>query len=272
MSKITSTVAKESDGNVQIVFTIPYETIKHAQEETLIEMGKDITVPGFRKGKAPIGKVKEKISQNTLIEHSLSHVLPKALSDAISEHKVKIAIYPKFELVSADEGKDWQIKAITCELPEIKLPSNLKEKVAGEIRSISIKDKPTREQKETVVIKYLTENIKFEIPKVLIDEEVNSRLTSWLARIEKLGLALESYLASIGKNTETIRAEYQAQAKEAIALDLILSKIVEEEKISVTEKEIADSMAAAEAKPENKQMIESILKKRMALELLTNLA
>jgi hypothetical protein len=36
----------------------------------------------------------------------------------------------------------------------------------------------------------------------LIDEEVNSRLSKLLERIEKLGLTLESYLSSIGKTAQ----------------------------------------------------------------------
>ena len=278
--KITSVVARETDGNLQVTFTIPFELIKKAQEDTTLEMAKDITVQGFRKGKAPLDKVKEKIPQNQLIEHSLSHILPTALAEAIKEHDLKIAIYPKYELISAEEGKAWQIKAISCELPEFSL-GDYKDKIAGELRAASLKKEITREEKEQVVIKYLTENIKFEIPKILVEEEVSSRLTSLLSRIEKLGLALESYLASIGKNPESLRVEYEAQAKDAIKLDLILSKMVEAENIKVEDKELKSalevSLAANKVEDEEdhsqrKRVLELILKKRKALEFLVNLA
>lgn len=278
--KITSVVARESDGNLQVTFTIAFDLIKKAQEDTIAEMAKDVTVQGFRKGKAPLDKVKEKIPQNQLIEHSLSHILPTALAEAIKEHDLKIAIYPKYELISAEEGKAWQIKAISCELPEFSL-GDYKDKISGELRAASLKKEATREEKEQVVIKYLTENIKFEIPKILVEEEVSSRLTSLLSRIEKLGLALESYLASIGKNPESLRVEYEAQAKDAIKLDLILSKMVEAESIKVEEKDLASalevSLAAnktegAEDLSQRKRVLELILKKRKALEFLVNLA
>ena len=193
---IKSVVARESDGNVQITFTIPFEAIKRVQEETLKELAKDVEIPGFRKGNAPLDKVRAKIPQSSLIEHSLSHILPTALADAIKEHSIRIAVYPKYELISADEGKDWQIRAITCELPEINL-GDYKTKIPGEIRAISIKKEPTREEKEGVVIKTLLGSVQFAIPKILIEQEVDSRLSNLLARVEKLGLALESYLQSI---------------------------------------------------------------------------
>lgn len=291
--KITSVIAKESDGNIQITFTIPSVVITNAQEETIREFAKDTEIPGFRKGMAPIDKVAEKIPQNRLIEHSLSHILPKALSETITEHKLKIAVYPKFELVSAEPGKDWQIRGITCELPEVIL-GDYKKAVAGELRSESIivpgKDnvaepesaEASRDKKEQTVVKALLTSVKVTIPKILIEEEADSRLSNLLARLEKLGLALENYLASIGKKAEDLRADYANQAKDAITLDLVLTKIAETEGIKIEPKEIDAALAMSQAgkttKDEHeediesrKRLLESILKRRAALDFLIKL-
>lgn len=276
--KITSVIAREGNGNIQITFTVPFALIQKARDETVAEMAKDIEIPGFRKGTAPLSKVKEKISQNSLIEHSLSHLLPKALAETIEREKLKLAIYPKFELIKAEEGEAWQIRGITCELPEVNL-GDYKKIVAGEIRAASLKKELTKDEREQTAVKALTENIKIAIPQVLIEEEANSRLSSLLARLEKLGLALESYLSSIGKNAEDLRAEYATQAKEAITLDLILSKIAEEEAIKVDEKEVESAINMSEAtkpkdaKPEDlesrKRLVESILRRRKALDIVS---
>lgn len=282
-AKITSVVAREQDGNIQITFTIPFDLIKKAQDETIAEMAKDIEVPGFRKGNAPISKVREKVSENALIEHSLSHLLPQALAEAINENKLKIAIYPKFELISAKDGEAWQIKGITCELPQIDL-GDYKKAISGAIKTTNIivpgkepTQEPTREEKEEKVIKALLEHVKITIPKILVEEEVASRLSNLLGRLEKLGLALESYLASIGKNVESVRAEYETQAKDAIALDLILSKVAEEENLKVTEANVDAainmSTATTSTKVESKEdlesrrrLVSSILLRRQALD------
>ncbi len=289
--KITSVIAREEDGNIQIIFTIPFPVIKKAQDETIAEMAKDIEVPGFRKGMAPLEKAAEKINQSALIEHSLSHLLPRALAESITENKLKIAIYPKFELISANPNEPWQIRGVTCELPEFSL-GDYKKAIQGEMRSKSIIvpgngkqeiSAKTREEKEQLVIKALVDNVKIVIPKILIEEEVASRLSNLLARIEKLGLALEGYLSSIGKNVDSLRAEYEAQAKEAIALDLILTKVAIEENLKVNPVEIDTalnmSVASTSTKVEDKKdlesrkrMIESILKRRQALDFLIALA
>lgn len=291
--KITSVIARESDGNIQITFTIPFSVVKTAEEETIKEFAKDTEIPGFRRGMAPIEKVAEKIPQNKLIEHSLGHILPKALSEAVSENKLKIAVYPKFELISVEEGKDWQIRGITCELPEVIL-GDYKKAVGGELRSGSIiipekgkselpqSAEAARDKKEQIVVKTLLENVKVNIPKILIEEEADSRLSNLLARLEKLGLALENYLGSIGKKAEDLRADYANQAKDAIALDLILSKIALAEAIKIDQKEVDAALGMSQATNQTKnqtqediesrkRLLESILKRRGALDFLLKL-
>jgi FKBP-type peptidyl-prolyl cis-trans isomerase (trigger factor) len=283
--KITSVIAKESDGNIQITFTIPFSVVKLAQEETIKEFAKDTEIPGFRKGMAPVDKVADKIPQSKLIEHSLAHILPKALSEVITENKLKIAVYPKYELVSAETDKDWQIRGITCELPEVTL-GDYKKAIEGELRSNSIiipnSAETSRDKKEQIVVKTLLDSVKVNIPKILIEEEADSRLSNLLSRLEKLGLALENYLSSIGKKAEDLRADYAKQAKDAIALDLILSKVAETEEVKIDPKEIETalkmSQVAKQGKDEpdvdvehQKRYLESILKRRSALDFLIKL-
>jgi len=130
------------------------------------------------------------------------------------------------------------------------------------------------------VIKTLLDKINIKIPKILIDEEANSRLAKLLERLEKLGLSLESYLASIGKTAQTLRSEYEAQAKSAIELDLILNEVALKENITVDTKEVDAAVSAAQADPklakeldtpERRRFIEVILKRRKALDTLTSL-
>lgn len=279
---VTSVVARQDNGNIQITFTIPYKAIQQAQDDTIAEMAHDIEIPGFRKGKAPLAKVREKINPSELVEHSLGHILPSALGDAIEKNALKLAIYPKFELISAKENEAWQIRGTTCELPEVKL-GDYKKEIAGALRKDSIitpdkvaagKGEMTKEEKEGVVIKALLDSVKIDIPQVLVEEEADSRLSNLLARLEKLGLALENYLNSINKKVEDLKAEYAQQAKDAITLDLALTKVAEEENLKVNEAELKSALEMSQSStkdsdPEGrKRLVESILRRRMALDSL----
>ena len=276
-AKITSTIAKEDNGNIQITFTIPYALITSAQGTVVEEYAKEAEIPGFRKGNAPIEKVKEKIPAATLTERALAKILPEALSSAINENKIRPAIYPKFELISAKENENWQVRAITCELPMVVLPDYAKLIKAGIIKTPK---ELTKEEKEQKVIKVLLDSIKINIPKLLISEEVDARLSSLLQRIEKLGLSLEGYLGSIAKTPGKLREEYELQAKNTITIELILNEVIKEQKIDVSEKEVDEAIKAASADPklaeslntpEQRRFIKSVLARRAALDYLISL-
>lgn len=286
--KVTFTVAREGDGTVQINFTIPKELIEITRTKVATELGQNMEVPGFRKGKAPLEKVLPKIPENTLIEEIVKSLIPKSLGEAITQNNLKPAVYPKLEVLKAGD-EDWEIRATTAEIPEIEL-GEYKKAVQGALRTGTIwtpekgqpekPKEPTKEEKEQVVVKVLLETVKLNVPSVLVEEEVNARLSNLLQRIEKLGLSLESYLASAGKTPQDLRNDYTFQAKEAIALDLILEKIAITENIKIDTKQIDDLISASAADPslseklntpEQRRIIEGILRRRTALESLSSL-
>src|SRR3972149_8081912 len=286
-SEISYALARTEDGSIQITFTVPFSIVEKERKESLKEYAKDIEVPGFRKGNAPIEKVREKVPLPSFIGHTLSHILPKALAEAITKEKVKPAIYPKFELIKAEEGNPWEVRAVTCEISPINL-GDYKKTVSGAVRAKNIwtpgkakeEKEPTKEEKEQEIIKVLLETIKVSVPKLLVDEEVNARLANLLERIEKLGLTLEGYLSSVGKTPDSLRAEYEGQAKSTIALDLILNTIALEEKIDVKETDVETAIKTASADPrvierlntpEQRRLIRSVLARRAALDSLVSL-
>ena len=288
--KVSFTLAKTDDGNVQIVFTIPIDVVKKAKEEALTEIGQNTEIPGFRKGKAPLTAIADKVDPQTLVEKVLAKTLPDSLNEAINKNNIKIAIYPKFEAVKISDDEPWEIKALTCEIPEISL-GDYKKTIIGELKTKSIwtPDKAksdlvkeqSRDEKEQSVIKAILENIKVKVPLMLITEEVNIRLSELLSRLEKLGLTLESYLRSLGKTPVSLRSEYQTQAQNTLALELILEKIAQDEKIKIDEKQIDEAINASAAAdttlaksldtPERRRLIASVLRRRSSLDLLVSL-
>lgn len=285
--KISSALARSPDGGIQITFTIPFELVSATREEVLKEYAKDTEVPGFRKGKAPLEKVKERVPAGSLIEHTLSHLLPKALAEIINKERIRPAIYPKYELIKAEEGEAWEVRAVTCEIPTVSL-GDYKKNILGGLRAKAIwtpgqgekPKEPTKEEKEQEIIKTLLESVKVEIPKLLVDEEVNARLSNLLEKIERLGLTLDGYLASVGKSPESLRVEYELQAKNTIALDLILTTIAQAEKIEIKETEVDAAIKAASADPkvaeklntpEQRRLIRAVLARRAALDSLSAL-
>lgn len=275
--KITSSVAKSDDGTVQITFSIPSQIVEKERQEAIAHMAKDVKVPGFRPGKAPADLAQSKLDAGHVLEHALSHILPKAFSDSIQEHNLQPVAYPKFEVVS--QGDMWQIRATTAEIIEFDL-GDYKKIVAQALDEPKIlkpgeeKKEMTRDEKEQKALLALVDSIKVKVPQLLIEDEINSRLSQLLERIEKLGLTLEGYLASLGKNIEQLKSEYQAQTNTSIALELILNKIAEKEGIKADPAEVEKAIQAAglensqQDPAQQRRILESVLRRRAVLDAL----
>lgn len=281
-----SVLARQEDGTVQLTITISQEAVQASKEEALRHLVENLEIPGFRKGKAPRDVALKHVETQKLYEHMLQRLLPKVYVQAIEEHKLQPILAPRFELISMDENKDWQVRAITCELPQINL-ENYKETVRAALAAGKIwvpgknegKKEQTREEKEQEIIKALIEKIEVKVPKLLVEEEVNHRLSHLLDQVQKLGLTVEQYLSSTGKTVEQVKTEYALQAEDSIKLELILNKIAEEEKLKAEDSEVEEIIKATGdeklkeslSSPQQKRLIKGVLLRRKSLDTLAAL-
>ena len=282
----SAVVARLDDGTVQVTMTIPYSLVEEKKELALKQLIEDLQVPGFRKGKAPKDAAVKHIEQQKLYEHMLRFLLPEAYAQAVEKHGLRPILAPRFELVSVDDDTDWTVRAITCELPSVDvkdykkaLKGKAKPKIIVPKRSKG-KDEPstdtTRAEQEQEVIKTLLETTEANIPEILLEEEVNHKLSGLIEQLQKVGLTIERYLAQTGKSAEQIKEEYKRQSAEAIKLELVLSKIAAEEQIVVEDGEVETvaasmddpSAPAPQDKEQTKRVIRSILVQRKTLDRL----
>ncbi len=57
-------IKKLENSNVELVLTLEGEEVKKAKGNVLKKIAKEVELPGFRKGKAPIATVEAKFSEN----------------------------------------------------------------------------------------------------------------------------------------------------------------------------------------------------------------
>lgn len=282
-----SALNKQPDGTIELTITVPQKRVSEAYEKTLRQLAKETEINGFRKGKAPLKKVEEKIGKTKIYEEVLKTLIPEVYVEAVKEQKVKPIINPQISVVSLEEGKDWQIKATTCELPELKLgdyKGEIKKALASEKIWVPGKDKEKKtEEKESEqlgkIFQILLKTIKIQIPELLIQEEINRMLSRLIDQTGRLGLTVEQYLASIGKTSDQIRQEYRQQAEESLKLELILSAIADQEKVQIGDSEVQKMIDATPDEKTKKAMeiptqrayLRQLLRKRKAIDILTKL-
>ena len=91
---------------------------------------------------------------------------------------------------------------------------------------------------EDNLIKAITDSSEVEIPDSLIDREVDNMIQQTSYRLMYQGLKFEDYLKYTGQTEEDYRAGCRDSAKEHVKTQLVIDKILTEEKIVATEEDI----------------------------------
>jgi FKBP-type peptidyl-prolyl cis-trans isomerase (trigger factor) len=273
-----SILDRQEDGTIKLTITIPWSVVKKAKEKAVAAHVDSTQLPGFRKGKAPKKLVEENIDQDHLREEVLRKLLPEGYVEALKEHNLKPILNPKIHVHKLEEDKDWTFEAFTAEAPEITLGD-----YKDSVKKVTAKSKIVVPGKEQVpasfedIAKAIMETTKVRIPKIIIDQEVDRLLAQTLDEVKRLGLTLDQYLASTGRNTEALRQEYEKKAENDIKLEFLLQKIAAEEKIVVEDKEIDEAITQAKTDAEkqnlqnNRYLLASIIRQQKTLDFLRNL-
>jgi trigger factor len=69
------------------------------------KLNNQVTVPGFRKGKAPRALFERNYGKQTLIQEAVEELLPRAYSLAVVQNNIEPIDQPEIESVSSDEGQ-----------------------------------------------------------------------------------------------------------------------------------------------------------------------
>ena len=273
-----SAIEKQEDGTIVLNITISSSEVKKTTEEVIEEISKTVNVAGFRKGKAPKKIVESKVDKDRVKEDVLRKLLPKYYADAIKKHDIKPIINPRIHVEILEDDKDWKFTASTCETPQIDLngyKENIKKITSG--TKIII---PGKEQKETSFEEIITElqkSVKVKVSKIIVEQEVERLLAQTLSEIKRLGLTLDQYLTSTHRTVEELKEEYENKATNDIKLEFALAKIAEEEKITVTDAEIEDTIKNAKNENErkgleaNKYLLASVIRQQKTLDFLKKL-
>lgn len=271
-----------------LTLTIPREEVKKTYDRVIRKAIEEVEVKGFRKGKAPKKLAEKQLDRAKVTQVVLNQILPSAYTQALKEHDLKPITAPKIEAEEAEEDKDWVFKITVAEKPKIKLEQYKEEikktkKVTPKVWTPGEKDEGKDKEKEPKepplrkVFEVLLKTVKIEIPDLLIENETNRLLAQTLDEVKRLGLALETYLSSVGKTPEGLRQETQKQAEETLRLEFILAEIAEQENVSVEPKEIdafvqkTKDEKAKKALESQRYYLASLLRKQKTLNFLSSL-
>ncbi len=93
-------------------------------------------------------------------------------------------------------------------------------------------------QFEDAVIDTAVENATVEIPKCMIDSQIENQIKDISYRLQGQGMQLEQYLQFTGMTMEALRDQLKESAEKSVKGQLVLAAIAEAEKVEVTDEDV----------------------------------
>jgi trigger factor len=102
----------------QFKIVVPADDLSAKVDERLTELARTAQMPGFRRGKVPVGLLKKQYGQ-ALYGEALEQAVNQSTAKAIEDRGLRPALQPKVDLKELGEGKDVEFEVALEILPEI---------------------------------------------------------------------------------------------------------------------------------------------------------
>ncbi|QQM66832.1 trigger factor [Actinomyces weissii] len=123
-----STVENLDPTRIKLTVEVPYEELKPSLDAAYKEIGSQIQVPGFRRGKVPARVVDQRVGRGTVIQEAINHKMPDLYRQAMMESGRVPMLQPEIEVTElpAVTGPNGGQLGFTVEVvvrPQVELPA-----------------------------------------------------------------------------------------------------------------------------------------------------
>lgn len=251
-------IQKLPKSQVELKIEIPAEEFNRFRETTLLNLGKDLEIQGFRKGKAPKDIIEREIGSEKILaetaEKAIKENYIKAIRQLAEENKIEAISQPEIKILKLVSGTPFVFQAKTSVLPEVKLPDY--QKIASQVqrKEVSVskeeierlkleKERVEKERARQEILEKIAQDSEIEIPEILIELEKKRMLEGLKKQVpQMLQVSFEDYLKKLGKTEKEILESFKDEAQRRTKNSLILREIGKKEKISVSPQEIQEEL------------------------------
>ena len=103
---------------IEYEVTVEEEKVREAMENIYREASRRISVPGFRKGRAPRNILKAHLNQNYIQNELPRRLVPEALQQVLKDENITLFGEPDIEVVKVSEDQPLVFKALVLEKPQ----------------------------------------------------------------------------------------------------------------------------------------------------------
>lgn len=234
--EITDRAAQNGDiANIDFVGTVDGVKFDGGEAEGFdLTLGSGQFIPGFEDQVIgmQIGETKD-VNVTFPENYQAVELKGKAAVFAVTLNALKEKVLPELtdELVKTATGSET--------VDEYK--AKAKERLQAQL------DKKANDATENSILSAIAANTEVEIPQAMIDREVDGLIKNFEYQLMYQGLKLAEYLEFLKVSEADFRKQYEEQAARNVKNQLIISTIIEAEKIEATEAEVDEKIAAQAA-------------------------
>ena len=115
-------VEKLEHSMAKLTITVPADRFNKAVNNAYLKQRKNIAVPGFRKGKAPLAIVEKMYGPEMFYEDAANEVINETYGEALEQlEDLMVTSRPAFDLVQIQKGQEFIYTAEVATRPEVKL-------------------------------------------------------------------------------------------------------------------------------------------------------
>ena len=150
-------VTKLEHSHVQVDVVVDEKTWKDAQEKAFNKLAENVTVDGFRKGKAPKNLVKAKIDPMKVLDEAINALLPKIYEEILTKDEIRPYARPSVDVTKVSDT-ELEVKFILVTAPEITLGQYKGLNIGKKAVKVTAKDieealEGARKENATLVVK-----------------------------------------------------------------------------------------------------------------------
>ena len=189
-----------------------------------LKLGSGQFVPGFEEQIVGMTAGEEKDIDITFPENYHAELAGKAVVFHVKLNKVTVTTTPELDDEFAKDVSEFET------LDELK----------ADIRAKAMEqaEKQLQSSFENAAVEKAAENTTVDMPKALVEAELDSQMERFAYQLQMSGYSMEQYAKMMGGDISTMRNAFRPAAEKQAKISVTLEKIVEVEGLAVTDEEI----------------------------------
>lgn len=107
---------------VKLTVEVSFEDLKPSLDAAYKKIGRQVTIPGFRKGKVPPRVIDQRFGRGVVLEEAVNEALPVFYGEAVEQNDVKPLGQPEVDVTELEDGQHLRFTAEVDVRPEFDLP------------------------------------------------------------------------------------------------------------------------------------------------------